>query len=276
MRRVVPLTLAAGLLATAAAGAETQPWVQLRLDREAVASVWVYIDAKDCPGAVRTLNEGVAKGYPTVLLLAGAMFESGTCLKPSWARAAEYYQRADAAGHPRAAARLASGYAAPVGGPDKAAAMWWALRSGAALPEACRSVAPLVEDSDRFVAALKGWPAALVDACTYVVGVTSTIGGDVEFSNRAEAFGIKGTLTLVFEPARDAIELNTQSIDFIQLDGVVSGNTLLDRQSKNAKQDFERDIRAAAERALKRYPKPAGIDPSWKMTQRFVFDYVTR
>ncbi|MDH4062290.1 MAG: hypothetical protein OEU94_15895, partial [Aquincola sp.] len=74
----------------------------------------------------------------------------------------------------------------------------------------------------------------------------------------------------------DAIELNTQSIDFIQLDGVVSGNTLLDRQSKNAKQDFERDIRAAAERALKRYPKPAGIDPSWKMTQRFVFDYVTR
>jgi len=276
MRRLVTVALGAGVLATAAAAAEPQPWVQRPLDREAVASVWTHIEAKDCPGAVRTLNAGVAKGHPSVLLLAGAMFESGICLKPSWERAVEFYQRADTAGHPRAGSRLASGYAAPFGGPDKAAAIWWALRSGSALPAECRTVAPLAGDAERFVAAMKAWPAALVDACTYVAGVTGTVAGDIEFSNRANAFGMKGVVTLVFEPASDAIEVETKSVEFIQLPGVGSGDALLDRQSKSVKQEFERDLRASADRALKRYPKPVGIEPSWKLRQQFVFDYVAQ
>jgi hypothetical protein len=259
----------------AAAAAAAAPWVQTPRDREAVASVWTYIEAKDCPGAVRTLNAGVAQGQPSVLLLAGAMFETGICLKPNWERAVDFYQRADAAGHPRAASRLASGYAAPGAGLDKAAAIWWALKSGVALPAECRNVAPLVNDPDRFVAALKAWPASRVDACTYVAGVTSTIAGDIEFSSRASAFGLKGVVTVTFEPARELVDVETNAVEFIQLPGVTSGDVMLDRQSRSVRQEFERDLREAAARAVKRYPKPSGIESSWKVTQQFSFDYVS-
>ena len=273
MRLAVRLSVATGCV-VAAATALAAPWVQTPRDREAVASVWTYIDAKDCPGAVRTLNAGVAQGHPSVLLLAGAMFESGICLKPNWERAVDFYQRADAAGHPRAASRLASGYAVPGAGLDRAAAIWWALRSGVALPAECRTIAPLTGDPDRFVAAMRTWPVSLVDACTYVAGVTSTIAGDIEFSSRANAFGLKGVVTVSFEPARELVDVETNSVEFIQLPGVTSGDVMLDRQSKSVKQEFERDLREAAARAVKRYPKPPGIEPSWTVRQQFSFDYV--
>jgi hypothetical protein len=268
--------LTAGLAAVvpSALSADPKPWTQTPRDRESVASVWVYLDAKDCAGAVRVLNEGVAKGHPTVMLMAGAMFESGICVKQNWDRAVNFYQRAEAQGHPSAGARLAAGFAAPVGGQDKAAALWWALKAGLMLPEACRSAEPLVSDADRFVADLRSWPAGLVDACSYVAGVMGSIRGDAEFSSRAAAFGMKGTVKLVFEPARGAIDVDTTSIEFIQLGGVVSGNTLLDRQSKDAKKEFERDLRRAADRALERFAMPGGINPSWKLTYAFIFDYV--
>jgi hypothetical protein len=60
------------------------------------------------------------------------------------------------------------------------------------------------------------------------------------------------------------------------LAGVTSGDLLLDRQSKSVKSEFENDLRQAAVRALKRYPMPVGVDPSWKLTQQFVFSYVSQ
>jgi hypothetical protein len=250
-------------------------WVQLPRDREAVESVWTYIDAKDCPGAVRALNDGIAKAYPSVLLMAGSMFESGVCLKANWDRAADFYQRAESAGHPSAAARLAAGYAAPIAGPDKAAAIWWAMRARLPMPTECATASPWIHDADRFVAALRTWPEGLVDACAYVAGVVGSITGDIEFSKRAASFGMKGDLTVVIEPARDSVVVQTNEIEFITLPGVTSGAMMLDRQSKTVKREFELDVLAAGERAFKRYAKPARVDPTWKLTHRLTFNYVS-
>lgn len=266
----VALALAVSpLLAGAAA------WVQQARDADAVSAVWTYIRHKDCPGAVRELNAGVARQYPGVLLLAGAMFEDGVCLKANWPKALDFYQRAHESGHPRAAARIASGFAAPVGGPDKAAALWWALRSGTALPGACRQAAPFVDDADRFVQALQSWPASTLDACAYVAGVITTIWGDMDFSSRAALYGIKGAVTLSYLPAQGRVDVATDRLEFVQLQGLVDGDAVRDRASGKFKSEFAQDVQAAADRALRRYARPAVLDESWKVDLLFTFEFVT-
>lgn len=255
--------------------ASAKTWVQEPRDADTVRAVWAHIDNKDCAGAVRELNAGVGKNHPGVLLLAGAMFEGGVCLKQNWTRASDYFLRAHDAGHPRAAARLAAGYAAPVGGPDKAAALWWAVRAGSSLPMECMQVAPLVEDPDRFVKALQAWPQARIDACVYVAGVMNSITGDMDFSSRAALYGMKGELTLIYLPAQGRVEVQTDRIEFIQLQGVVDGNALLERDNRQFKREFALDAEVAAERALRRYVKPAVIDEAWRLTTRLTFNFVT-
>jgi hypothetical protein len=272
--------LCAALCGLAVVGAQAEggprPWVADKLDDEAVASVWTYIDHKDCGGAVKELNAGVAKKYPGVLLLAGSMFEEGVCVKLNWPRALDFYERAHAAGHPHAAARIASGYAMPAAGPDPGATLWWALKGRQALPKACLDVASLVDDADRFVQGLQAWPRQRLDACAYVAAVVSTITGDLEFSGRAEAYGLRGSLVATFHPAQGQVDVRTDELDFIQMGGLVSGNAVRDRESKLIKLEFERDIRSAADRALRRYARPSGIDPSWVVAIVFNFSYVVR
>jgi hypothetical protein len=277
MRRLLLVAAACGLaLFAAAAGADNKLWVAEKLDSEAVATVWTYIEHKDCAGAAKALNAGVAKGFPSVLLLAGAMFEDGICLKSNWLKAADFYQRAHEAGHPRAASKLASGYMSAAAGPDKAAALWWALRRQLALPDACRTPLPSLDDADKFVDALRAWPAGRLDACGYVAGVVGTIDGDLEFSRRAAAHGLKGVIVTRYAPAQERIDISADALEFIQVGGVTSGDDGRDRDSNAVKREFERDIRAAADRALKRYTRPQGIDPAWRLTIKFEFGYVLR
>lgn len=250
-------------------------WVQETRDVDTVRAVWAYIDHKDCAGAVRELNAGVGKNYPGVLLLAGAMFEGGVCLKANWTRAADYFQRAYDAGHPRAAARMASGYAAPAGGPDKAAALWWAIRAESRLPSECMQAAPLVEDADQFVKALQAWPLARLDACVYVAGVINSISGDLDFSSRAALYGMKGDLTLTYLPAQSRVAVETDQIEFIQLPGAVDGDAIRERDNRKFRSEFALDVEAAADRAIRRYVKPAAIDEAWRLTLRVTFNYVT-
>jgi len=270
MRRVLALGLAVLPLVAGASG-----WVQLPRDADAVSAVGTYIKHKDCVGAVRELNAGVAKQYPGVLLLAGAMFEDGVCLKANWPKALDFYQRAHDAGHPRAAARIASGFAAPVGGGDKAAALWWALRAGTALPRECSQVAPLVEDADRFVKALQAWPTPTLEACAYVAGVITSILGDMDFSSRAALYGMKGAVTLTYLPSQGRVDVATDRIEFIQLPGAIDGDALRDRESRKFRSEFALDVQAAADRALRRYARPAGIDEAWKVNVLLNFEFVT-
>lgn len=267
-------SVAALVLATAVTSANA--WVAEQLDLDTVDTVWTYLRHKDCAGAARVLNEGVKKGYPSVTLLAGAMFEDGICLKQSWSRALDMFERAHAAGHPKAAARIIAGFATPAAGPDKAATLWWALKDKQGLPQECTAASAWADDADKFVTMLRAWPVQRLDACVYVAAVMAALRGDLEFSQRAAAHGLKGTVTATFLPADGRFDIRTEELSFIQLDGVVSAEAIRDRESSSVKREFERDIKAASDRAMRRYAAPTGIDPAWKLSISFVFDYVVR
>ena len=272
MAGLMGVLLSCSLGAFAQDGAKST-WAPDAFDTTAVERVWTFLGHKDCVGAARALDEGVRDGHASVMLLAGAMFEEGICLKSNWPRAVEYYLRAHQAGHSRSVYRLVAGYAAAVGGPDPAAALWWALRAGQVLPGECR-----VDDSDRadperFVAVLRAWPPARLGACVYVAGVLATMHGDLEFSRRAASYGLKGVVKVRYVPATGSLAVETDSIDAIDVGGVYSGDLLQDRSSRSARQLFERDVRAVADRALKRYTQPAGIDPTWQTVVEYIFTY---
>jgi hypothetical protein len=102
-------------------------WTQTQRNRtltegeKAVQAVSAAIALGDCVAAASALNAELAKAHPEVWMVAGAMFEEGLCLKANWECTLNFYQRADVAGQPGAAARLAVGYATPAGGRDLAA-----------------------------------------------------------------------------------------------------------------------------------------------------------
>lgn len=249
-------------------------------EREAVQAVWAHLERKDCVGAVKRLNEGLAKGLPGVLKLAGAMYEEGLCLSRNWERAAGLFQKAFDAGAVTAGARLAAGHATPAGGPDQAAALWWALRSNVALPAPCDEVRPLVDDTERFVAALRAWPAPRLDACVYAAAVLARIVADAHVPELAAQLGLFGTLRLAFVPAHGRAEWSasdvaavaqpgTEKIDTLRELGhpsiALRDTTARDRGGKSDKAAFEAALREVAERALKRHAAPPGIDPQWRV-----------
>jgi hypothetical protein len=274
-RRVALVAVAAALTAGASAQPRQATWLPDRADETTVRSVWTYIEHKDCAEAARLLSEGVRAGRPLTMVLAGAMFEEGVCLRRSWPKALEQYERAHAAGHPRAAARIASGYATDAAGPDRAAALWWAL-GRIALPPACRSAEGLKDDPDRFVAALREWPAGLLERCSYVVGVVGTVTGDLEFSSRAAGHGLHGRVVVDYWPADDRVELVDQDLQQAQLGGLVSADVVRDGATRSVRSTFESDIRAVFDRGRQRMTRPTGLDPSWKLRLDFNFTYGVR
>lgn len=223
------------------------------------------LDKKDCAAAASELNAGLAAPTSGLLLLAGAMFEEGLCLKPSWERAARLYERAADAGSGTARARLAAGHAAPSGGPDRAAALWWAQQTRIELPAGCRVADADRKDPDRFVARLREWPAPQLDACVYVAGVLAAVAADVDGARGAEVKGLSSAVTLVFVPATPRIDVNMPEL---RLESVYNDPTqqgAYDLQVKIAQRNLVKQVEAAADRALKRYPKPPSIDAGWRV-----------
>jgi hypothetical protein len=253
-------------------GAELQNWEwrarQGALPTEAERAVDAVLNAvrqRDCKAAVAALNAGLAKSVPEVWTLAGALFEEGVCVKPNWERAVNFYQRAIGVGHPGVAARLASGYAAPVGGPDKAAALWWAYRAKTALPAECKGAAALVDDAERFVAALQAWPAGQLDACVYAAGVMARIQGDLESPGLASSFGLEGKVTLVFVPAQGKVDITETMAEAAPPGGVVADGVLREREQRLSRQAFTKHLRDTVDRALRRYLPPAAVPAVWQV-----------
>jgi hypothetical protein len=268
-KHIMPRAGLALLLACAcgAAGAAGRNMAQ-----EAVVGVHDRIAAEDCPGAVSRLNAGLAAGYPEVQLLAGSMYDEGVCVKRNWERAVHFYALADDGGQKAASARLAAGYAAPDNGPDIGAALWWGAheKNGAG-----RSICPVSDqafgDPDRFVAELRKWPQAQLAACNYAIGVMMTLAGELRYPAKPLQYAIGGTVVVTFEPAVPRIDIKTIGTEEENLYGVVSGDTLRDRKSSTVKRAFEAEVRKIGDRALKRYPQPAGIPSGWHPQVKFIF-----
>ena len=231
----------------------------------AVQSVVDAITQGDCPGAVARLNAGLARAFPEVFGLAGAMYEEGLCLKPNWDRALAFYQRAAGAGQPGFTARIAAGYAAPIGGRDLATALWWALRAKTALPEPCARVAPLVDDADKFVAALNAWPAGQLGACAYAAAVMATIQAEAEAIRLGPASGLEGRYKVRLRAAQGEVDL----VDELAAAG--GADAARARRTIEAKQAVAAHLRQVADRALKRYDRPGAIASDWRPEAVFEF-----
>lgn len=225
---------------------------------------------RDCAAAVQSLNAGLSKAFPEVATLAGAMYEEGICLKQNWDRAVSLYERAFTAGHVGAAARAAAGYATPVGGRDAAASLWWALRAKTALPAECAKLAPLAEDADRFVAALKAWPADQLQACVYSAAVMATIQGEAESAGLAAAYGLQGKVTLSFAPVRGRIDIKEELVA-APITVVLTDAAKRESDQQAARVAFSGYLRQTADRALKRFDKPAGIPSTWRLEATYVY-----
>lgn len=289
MRRVVAATLSLGLASVAVAQdgdrvfeagriADLQNWewrarqgVAPSEAEKAAQAVVEAIAARDCSAAASRLNAGLAKGYPELLILGGAMLEEGVCLKPNWDRAVSLYEKAAAAGRKDAVARIAAGYAAPAGGRDMAAALWWALRAGTPLPSACTQVASLVADADKFVAALKAWPAAQFNACVYSAAVMSSIHAEAAWPGYGGAYGLQGQVRFVFVPERGQVDIVEDVAAMPSRTGIVADAATRERDLRAARTAFSASLRQLADRALKRYDKPGGVPAGWRVEAQYAF-----
>jgi len=263
------LTLTLASLAGPAAAAT-------RLDPgpEVVYNVLSQVKAGDCGRAAKELNAGLTANYPEVNLLAGTMFDNGVCLKQDWKKAVHFYVKAYDGGQKAALYRLASGFAAPEHGPDMAAALWWASREKSlfGLSSSCTVSDGAMANPDSFVAELNTWPSARLASCNYIVGVMATLGGEIRYPEKAASLSLGGDFTLRFLPAVPRVDIKTaQTTEFARL-GLLDGTALSDRESKRATGTFEDEIRKVAERALKRYPQPAGIAPDVVDEMHFTFE----
>jgi hypothetical protein len=199
-------------------------------------------------------NAGLQAGYPEVALLAGTMFEAGFCVNKNWSKAVGLYTQAHEGGIREGALRLAAGFAAAANGPDTSAALWWAKRARLNA-ENCTAGLPDTDDPDRFVEALRAWPAGKLETCNYVVGEMSFISAEVRYPMAGIAREIAGRAEVVYTPGRSHFKSEA------------------DWGTTGPAQD---GIAAVLERAISmagaRYHKPQGISPSWKIPFVVVVD----
>lgn len=250
----------------------TQSWaapnhVATEIETEALERVLMFVEHKDCAGAVKALNKGIADKYPNVMLLAGSMFEAGICVKPDWDKAAGFFQLAHAAGQQKARPRLISGYAEK--NRDPGAALWWLAKHGG-MPAPCAAADHLVDDPDAFVAALNKWPKGQVAACVYTGGVAMRVAGDIEFPGRGPEQGVFGDAHMHFVPSAGTITWTAGSTGRISTVRVEQAG---DDEGGVFKHTFLKHMRAVSERALKQFTRPEGIDPTWVIDTKFSFTY---
>jgi hypothetical protein len=242
------------------------------------AAVTSRIEARDCAGAVDELKAGLKQGYAEVSLLAGTMYDHGVCVQRDWDKAVLFYSQAYQAGVKEAADRMAAGFAAPENGADVVAALWWASHGrmvtapGGQVLAPCAASPAAAYDIDRFVAELKTWPQWQLAMCNYVAGVMSTLTAETKYPGRARAYGVGGEVMLRFLPAVPRIELKKAGSHEYQILGAVNGTMQRERESARVTGGFEKMLAAVAERALARYPQPAGIPGEAEFALRVIFE----
>jgi hypothetical protein len=240
------------------------------------------VEARDCAGAVKALNAAMATDSAEAWLLGGSMYEQGLCLKPNVERAARLYTRAVEAGRAEARSRLAGLYALPAAGPDKGAALWWALQAELPLPLPCQPPVEARGDADRFAAELGAWTAVRLEACVYVAGVLANL--DAEFVLGADKQA-PDSVSIDFQPAAGRVDV---ALGYIGQEGqqsrsvyMTTGNGTSITHARDPSPEQMRELqlqagrRALAEQvdkvatdALRCYPRPAGIDAGWRIRLR--------
>lgn len=248
----------AGLVLAFLLAAQSSPAWSITPAEQVVSDVRVDIERGDCKSAVSALNKGLGEHYPEVQMLAGSLYENGACLKANWDRAVNFYSMAYRNGQKKAALRLAAGFAAPANGPDVASALWWASRVGV-VDGGCVPSGPARDDADKFLAEVKTWSDARIGTCNYIAGVMSTMAAEVRYPTQASHWAVGGDVLITFKPAAARVELTLNGTEQYLLTGAYRGDLLWEKNDKQIGSAFVQSLRAVADRALARYPKPDGI-----------------
>jgi hypothetical protein len=258
-----------GLLSFSATAEESQ------YGRNTASAIRTRIELQQCDGAVADLKTGLKKEFPEVALLAGSMYDNGICVKRDWDRAVAFYVQAWQGGMKEGADRLAAGYAAPEHGPDTAAALWWASRQRSRPVKGCTVSPANIDDPDRFVAELQAWPQQQLVVCNYITGVMSMVSAETQYPEWASDLGVGGEVGVRFLPAVPGFEWKKGATQEYRLLGLVDGDNLRGRGSRAVTGGFEKSLREVADRALRRYPHPAGIPAETTVEVQYVFS-ITR
>lgn len=267
---VVRLVIASLLLLFTKAGMAAPKYVEP--DQRATRAVAAHLYSNDCPGAVAALKDGIKAKQRDVLLLAGWMYENGTCVKQNWEKAVNLYQLADAAGNPSAIPRLAAGFAAA--GRENGVALWWAAQYRDPAPSSCIPAVDPNKDLDGFNAALERMPPALFKACVYMTGVYFELLAEARFPPDAQRNGVSGDVDMEFNPSKGTIEWRQGRLEVGQAGGVRDiGKTQFDDRRPLIENSLMTYLKGKGELALARYQKPEGIDPGTRMKQRFTFEF---
>lgn len=257
--------------------AVAQPaYVASRADLEAQAGVLTALEHRDCRLAVQRLNAGLRDKLPGVMLQAGTMYEDGLCLKANWPRASALYQAAADAQHPAGRYRLISGLARTAREP--AVALWWATADKPmALPSDCGVPAAARASAEGFANLLGGWPAARLDACGHAAGVVAALLSEVEFPGDVLNRMLEGVVDMRYVPAEGRVHWQTRQVDALEMGGVASGDRVMDRDSRRARDGLRQFLDELGRRVLARHgPAPAGTDPAWQISYQFVFQIFQR
>jgi hypothetical protein len=266
---------ACGMVLLGAAVAQPA-YVQSRADAEAQAGVLTALEHRDCRLAVQRLNAGLRDKLPGVMLQAGTMYEDGLCLKANWPRASAMYQAAAAAGHPAGRYRLVSGLAHTAREP--AVALWWALADKAmALPADCQLSDGVRASPEAFANALAAWPATRLAACSHAAGVVAALLSEVEFPGDVLNRMLEGDIGMRYLPAAGRVDWQTTQIQELEMSGLVSGDRVMDRDSRRARDGLRQFLDELGRRVLARHgPAPSGTGPDWQVDYRFEFRIVER
>lgn len=242
-----------------------------RYENKLESLVAEHATAGDCAGALKLIHAGLDVNSPRAALLAGAMYEHGICLKQNWDSAVGNYVIAHNGGERAAALRLAAGYATQAAGPDAAAALWWLNQSGTMNETGqCAVAKPERADPDRFVAVLQTWTPARLTACNYLVGVVATISGEAQYPYERRTLEPEGKVIVRFTPAAPKIDIWTPAEGGLFSAAPPAGEEYKAHATRKSR--FEKAVQVIADRALARYPQPAGMDPAWFYDVGFTFD----
>lgn len=257
---LLTICVAAALwLPSGAAQAESTPMEQLDS----------AIREGNCQRVGDLLNAHLRDGNRELLILAGVLFEDGICLKPSWPRAEDLYQRAAAQGHTQAALRLVAGYASAQAGPDVGASLWWSSRTGLGALAGC----PLPAQSggaEAFVEELKSWHSAELARCVYLTAVMARIRAELFFPPRAGRIAEEGVVHLIFRPALG------------EFTGKIEGNVgrgfsaswTIDGEQPRFRSVLLAHVREVSLAAIRRFPRPANLPDDLAVQMDLVFRLV--
>ena len=95
---------------------------------------------------------------------------------------------------------------------------------------------------------------------------------DARYPTEASHWPMGGDVLITFKPAMARVELTLNCTEQYLLTGACRGDRLWEENDKQIGSAFVKNVRAVADRALKRYPKPDGIPadiPDAKTTLHF-------